>query len=172
MMELDEAFRYYREKIVNQWVDYLLSTYESSGFFQRERDLFANPVGGNTRQSLSKLFVLLSVNADNHEFIPPIEQIMKIRAVQKFAPSEAVGPLHGIKHIVREVFSKSKETKHLVTKLSEFDFAVDLAVLVAFDVYMQCREQLYKVRIQEIKTGSNILTDSKCPSRLLAGECK
>ena len=52
-------------------------------------------------------------------------------------------------------------------ELYDFEFAVDLAVLAAFDIYMQCREQLYQTRIQEIKSGTHILTDSKCPSALL-----
>jgi hypothetical protein len=55
----------------------------------------------------------------------------------------------------------------LIPELYDFEFAVDLAVLAAFDLYMQCRERLYQVRIQEIKTGNYILTDSKCPTNLL-----
>ena len=36
-MELDEAFRYYREKILARWVEYTLESYESSSFFKREK---------------------------------------------------------------------------------------------------------------------------------------
>ena len=46
-MDLAEGFRNHREKIVNKWVEYTLSTYLSSGFFLKENDKFANPVGGN-----------------------------------------------------------------------------------------------------------------------------
>jgi hypothetical protein len=92
---------------------------------------------------------------------------MRIRAIQEFAASVAVGPIHAVKHITREILSKDKESSHLVQDLYDFEFAVDLAVLAAFDLYMQCRERLYQVRIQEIKTGNFILTDSKCPSNLL-----
>lgn len=166
-MKLDEAFRNHRETIVDRWVEYTLSTYKSSSFFIKEKDQFANPVGGNTREALNTLFGLLAKNADPREFVAPLEQIMRIRAIQEFAASVAVGPIHAVKHITREILEKDKERRHLVAELYDFEFAVDLAVLAAFDLYMQCRERLYQVRIQEIKSGNYILTDSKCPTNLL-----
>lgn len=171
-MDLAEGFRNHREKIVNKWVEYTLSTYASSGFFIKERDTFANPVGGNIRQALGDLFLLLAKGADSKEFAPPLEQIMSIRSVQEFSPSEAVSPLNAVKHITREVFAADKERKHLVAELYDFEFAVDLAMLAAFDIYMQYRERLHQVRINEIKSGSHILTDSRCPSSLLSAKDK
>ena len=169
-MDVAEGFRCHREKIVNRWVEYVLSTYTSSGFFVKEKDKFANPVGGNLMEGLQRLFLLLSKGADPAEFTAPLEQIISIRSVQEFTPAQAVGPLNGIKHIVREVFEADKERKQLVSGLYDFEFSVDLAVLAAFDIYMKYRERLYQVRINEIRSGSHILTDSKCPSNLLAGD--
>lgn len=167
-MDLAEGFRNHREKIVNKWVDYTLSTYSSSGFFIKEKDTFANPVGGNIRQALGSLFLLLSKGADSSDYVPHLEQIMSIRSVQDFTPSQAVSPLNAVKHITRDVFAADSERKHLVSELYDFEFAVDLAVLAAFDIYMKYRERLYQVRMQEIKSGSHILTDSRCPSNLLS----
>lgn len=171
-MDLAEGFRNHREKIVNKWTEYTLSTYTSSGFFARERDKFANPVGGNIREALGKLFLLCVQGADSKEFTKPLEQIMSIRSVQDFTPSQAVAPLNAVKHITREVFEADKERKHLIAELYDFEFAVDLAVLSAFDIYMQYRERLHQVRINEIRSGRQILTDSKCPSKLLTDENK
>jgi hypothetical protein len=166
-MDLAEAFRNYEDKIVNQWVDYTLSSYKSSTFFKKAPDKFSNPVGGNTRESLGRLFKLLTKNADPSEFVGPLDQIMRIRSIQEFSASEAVGPIHAVKHITRELLAKDSERKQFIADLYDFEFNVDLAVLAAFDLYSQCRERLYKVRIKEIKSGSIILTDSKCPSNLL-----
>ncbi len=166
-LDLAEAFRNYEDKIVDRWVDYTLSSYKESKFFKKASDKFANPVGGNTREALGVLFKLLTTGSDPREFVAPLDQIMRIRSIQEFSASEAVGPIHAVKHITREVLAQDKERKHFVAELYDFEFAVDLAVLAAFDLYMQCRERLYKVRIQEIKSGTIILTDSKCPSNLL-----
>jgi hypothetical protein len=166
-MDLAEAFRNHREKIVKNWVEYTLSTYGSSTFFIKERDKFANPVGGNMREALDNLFVLLSRGAEKDEYTRWLEQIISIRSVQEFTPSQAIAPLNGVKHITREVLGKDKERKHFIDELYDFEFAVDLLLLSAFDIYMQYRERLYTVRINEIRSGSHILTDSKCPSKLL-----
>lgn len=171
-MDLAEGFRCHKEKIVEKWVDYTLSTYSSSKFFIKERDKFANPVGGNVREALTKLFDKLSKGEGKAEYISALDQIMSIRSVQEFSPSAAVAPLNAVKHITREVLSRDKERKHLVEELYDFEFAVDLAVLAAFDIYMQYRERLYQVRIAEIQSGRHILTDSKCPSNLLDGNNK
>ncbi|MEE4243422.1 MAG: RsbRD N-terminal domain-containing protein [Desulfopila sp.] len=166
-MDLAEALRNYRKKIVGQWVDYTLSTYKSSKFFRKEGDKFANPIGGTTREALDALFLLLAKNAEPQTFVAPIEKIMSIRAIQDFAPSQAVSPFHAVKHITREILAADKERCHLLAELYDFEFAVDMAVLAAFDIYMQCRERLYSVRIAEIQSGRHVLTDSKCPSVLL-----
>jgi len=167
-MDLAEGFRNHKDKIVDKWVEYTLSTYTSSSFFIKERDTFANPVGGNIRQALGKLFVLFSKGADSKEYVAPLEQIMSIRSVQEFTPSQAIAPLNAVKHITREVFAADKERSHLTAELYDFEFAVDLALLAAFDIYMNYRERLYQVRMAEVKSGSQILTDSRCPSNMLS----
>ncbi len=171
-MDLAEGFRNHSEKIIDSWVEYTLSTYISSNFFKKERDQFANPVGGSVRRSLTALLPLLSRGADVKECRPVIEELMAVRAVQDFSPSQAVAPLNAVKHITREVFGADKERSHLVSGLYDFEFAVDLAVLAAFDCYMEHRERLYQVRINEIRSGTHILTDSKCPSRFLSDDNK
>ena len=167
-MELKEALHNKRHEIVDQWVDYTLSTYESSSFFKKEKDPFANPVGGTIRTALKKLFTLLPQGGDASTYSEPLSKVMHLRSVQEFSPSQAVAPLNAVKHITREMLSSDEETKHLVHELYDFEFAVDLAMLAAFDLYMECREKIYQVRIDEIKSGSHILTDSACPSQALS----
>jgi len=169
-MDLAEAFRNYREKIVDRWVDYTLSTYTSSDFFKREKDKFANPVGGSIRGALEQLFDLLVDNKDPQQFREPVEKFVRIRAVQEFTPAQAVAPLNAVKHITREIFAADKERSVFIKDLYDFEFNVDLAVLAAFDLYMESRERLYQTRIHEIKSGSHILTDAKCPSKLVKKE--
>ncbi len=168
-MDLAEAFRNYRDKIVNRWVEYTLETYKSSEFFVKSKDEFANPTGMTIRNGLESLFDLLSKGAGPEEFKKPVERIMRLRAVQEFTPSQAVAPLNAVKHITRELLEKDKERSVFIKDLYDFEFAVDLAVLMAFDHYMESRERLYQVRMNELKSGTHILTDSKCPSKTVKG---
>lgn len=166
-MELVEALQNNRYKIVDRWEAYTLATYQSSDFFLKEKDSFANPIGNTIRTSLKSLFKLLIQGGDGARFTEPLAAIMHLRAVQEFSPSQAIAPLNAVKHITREVLASEKETSGFITELYDFDFAVDLAVLAAFDLYMECREKIYQIRIDEIRSGKHILTDSACPSRVL-----
>lgn len=166
-MDFSKALENHREKIVSRWVDYTLSTYRSSEFFLKEDNRFANPIGGITRQALHKLFILFVEKADAERYAGPLEEFVKLRSVQEFSASQAVAPINAVKHIVREVLAEDIKNHSFMSEVYDFEFAVDLAMLAAFDIYMQCREQLYKVRIREIKSGAHILTDSRCPSGLL-----
>ncbi len=167
MCDLAEGFAAHRSEIIDRWVDYALSSYSSSSFFKKEKDSFANPVGANFRQAFASLFPVLIKGGERAEYEAFLEQFIAIRAVQEFSPFQALAPLNAVKHIVREVFATDGAYQHLVAELYDFDFAVDLCLLAAFDIYMQYRERLYTVRLQEIRSGSHILTDSKCPSKML-----
>lgn len=166
-MDLAKVLRNNRKRIVEQWVDYTLSTYKSSRFFRQEGDNFANPIGGVTKEALAELFLLLADNSEPETFVKPIEKIVRLRAIQDFAPSQAVSPFHAVKHITRDILAKDSKHSHLINELYDFEFAVDMAVLAAFDIYLDSRERLYKVRLEELHSGRNIYTDSKCPSLLL-----
>lgn len=167
-MQLAEALHNNRYKIVDKWVEYTLSTYLSSTFFKKEKDQFANPTGGTVRNALTSLFPLLVKGGDSETFKESLSHFMRLRTVQEFSPSHSVAPINAVKHIVREIFAADKETKDLVHDLYDFDFAVDLAMLAAFDLYMESKERVYEIRIREIKSGSHILTDSACPSKVLS----
>ena len=149
-MDLAEAFRNYREKIVGQWLNYTLSTYTSSHFFSKERDKFANPVGANIRDALDKLFVLLSTGADPEEYKVPVGQIMQLRAVQEFSPSQAVGAVFLLKEAVRAELAGKVTGDRGYAELLDFESRVDRLALMAFDIYMKCREEVCEIRINEV----------------------
>ena len=166
-MKLEEALHNNRYKIVDRWVEYTLKTYKASQFFSRQKDSFANPIGGTVRDSLKKIFSLLIENQETTAYKEPLSRLMHLRSVQEFTPSQAVAPLNAVKHITRDVLSADKETKLFIGELYDFEFSVDLAVLAAFDLYVECREKIYQIRVDEIRSGKQILTDSACPSKAL-----
>ena len=167
MMDRTEALRNNEAKILALWTELLLDTYSAPDFFKKSLDRFANPVGGNIREGLTKLFRLLTEGADASAFAEPLDQIIRIRAVQEFTPSQAVAPLLELKAVVRQTFSADENCRDLLADLLPFDCAVERMVLQAFDLYMDCRERLYKARIRELKSGSYILTDASCASALI-----
>jgi len=165
-MDLLEALKTKKEEILSIWVDRTLESYTSSEFFKKSRDKFANPVGGNIREGLQRLYGLLLENAGLQDMAEPLDQVIRIRAVQEFTPAQAVAPILELKWVVRQVLRADKKLHSLVGALDDFDCDVDRVALAAFDVYTACREQLYQNRIGELKSGRYILTDSGCSSSL------
>lgn len=166
-MQLAEALKQKKDKILSLWIERTLDSYASPGFFKKAKDRFANPVGANIKEGLTKLFDLLAAQGKEEDFVAPLDQVIRIRAVQEFTPAQAVAPILELKWVLRQIFSKDKETRGLLGQLDSFDCDVDRAALVAFDIYCSCRERLYQTRIRELQSGNHILTDSGCPSRLL-----
>ena len=75
-----------------------------------------------------------------------------------------------LKWVVKQIFSGDSQTRPLLAELDTWDCDIDRMALAAFDLYMECREQLYRNRIQELKSGRAFLTDAACPSALMREE--
>ncbi len=166
-MKLQKALEGHKKEIVSLWLERTLNSYKSSGFFKKENDSFANPVGVNIKEALNTIFDLLITNAEQLDYIEALDQIIRIRAVQTFTPAQAVAPLLELKWVIKQVFSAKKDTEPLLRELDDLDCDIDRLALMGFNVYTECREQVYRGRIKEIKSGSYVLTDAGCPSKLL-----
>jgi hypothetical protein len=69
--------------------------------------------------------------------------------------------------VVKQVLSRDPATKPLLQALDTLDCEIDRMALFAFNIYSECREQLYRNRVDELKSGRSVLTDAACPSAIL-----
>jgi hypothetical protein len=171
-MELIEALSNKKKEILSLWIERTLDSYTTPGFFKSSKDPFANPVGVNIANGLTTLLELLLCKEELQAYIKPLDQVVRIRAVQDFTPSQAMAPFLELKWLIKQVFSGDKETQPLLRMLDTLDCEIDRMALAAFDIFSECREQLYRNRIRELKSGSAILTDAVCPSALMRQEMK
>ncbi|MCL2459184.1 MAG: RsbRD N-terminal domain-containing protein [Desulfobulbus sp.] len=166
-MEVSEALTRKKREILSLWIERTLDSYVAPGFFKTARDPFANPVGSNITAGLTALFDLLLADSEMQAFDKPLDQVVRIRAVQEFTPAQAVAPFLELKWVVKQVFSGDQTLQPLLSHLDDLDCQIDRMALAAFNIYSECREQLYRNRIRELKSGSSILTDAACPSGLM-----
>lgn len=169
-MELSAALASKKKAILDLWIDRTLDSYTSPGFFKKAVDPFANPVGSNITAGLTALFEALLAEAAPEAYAKPLDQVVRIRTVQDFTASQAVAPFLELKWVIKQVFSADQATKPLLGTLDQLDCEIDRIALMAFDIYCACREQLYRNRIAELKSGRSVLTDAACPSALLKQE--
>jgi hypothetical protein len=162
-MTLQELLQQQRTAITKRWLDRTLRTYSArtAGFFKREKDPFANPVGKALSRGTEALFDAVVDGIE--EAVPgplsaSLEEIIKIRAIQDFSPSEAVSFVFDLKGIVRDELGGELQASEVAADLPKLEFQIDRAALVAFDIFMKCREKLYELRLNEIKrTGYRLL---------------
>jgi hypothetical protein len=139
--------------ILEQWVTRVFETYpdETVRFLREEKDTFRNPVGSVLRRELEAILDGLIFSADLEQLLPPLDAILRVRAVQDFTPSEAVGFTGQIKDVIRGKLAEVKQTDELLDDLLHLESRIDRLTLAAFDIYMACRERIAEIRIGEAK---------------------
>lgn len=150
-----------RSAILENWFQAILDTYPpgSVRFFGQKKDQFQNPVGHTISREIEVLYDELLGELEPQKLVPSLEKIMKIRSVQEFSPSQAVGIIFLLKEAVRQVLTDGHNDNRLHDELLEFNRRIDRLVMLAFDVYMMCREKIFDIRMREAKDGTSRLMD-------------
>jgi hypothetical protein len=152
-MKLKDLLAEKKTVIVKSWFDLVVATYppDSVGFFKNQKDPFANPVGVTTQKGLEALFEGILENAERDTFIPFLDPIIRIRAVQDFIPSKAMAFIIDLKQIIRSELKKELREPSIFRDLSQIDHRIDRLSLISFDLYMGCREQIYQLKVDTEK---------------------
>jgi hypothetical protein len=143
-----------RSAIVDQWFETVVGTYqeETRGPLRRQNAPFTNPVGFNTRQGLEGLFDGLLKGMIPSETSRFLDGIVRIRAVQDFAPSEAIRFIFQLKGVVRRKLGETLQDPAVGADLGSFESTIDDLALFSFDLYMQCRETIYDIKAKEARS--------------------
>ncbi|OGR01465.1 MAG: hypothetical protein A2511_00920 [Deltaproteobacteria bacterium RIFOXYD12_FULL_50_9] len=173
-MHLQELLIENKTVVLDKWINSVLATYplDSTNFLTRQKDRFANPIGSSVSKGLSDLINAFCSEADGlAELSSDVEHLIKIRAVQDFSPSAAIGFVYDLKVIVFELCQKEKQYNLLVEEWLDFSAKVDRLALKVFDLYMASRERIFKVRINELSRGNHLVADGMtCPSAMMRRE--
>ncbi len=138
-----------KQEILKRWFQVTVDTYpaDTSRFLKSQKDPFANPVGQATHHSLDLLLDSLITGSDREAIIKALDPVMRIRAVQSFSPSRATGFIFSLKEIVRQQLGGNGDNSNL--SIRELDHKIDQIAMVAFDVYVACREKIYELKATE-----------------------
>jgi hypothetical protein len=152
-MKLEHLLSQKGADIVDRWSNLILETYphDAQRFLKKQKDPFANPVGTTLKKEIQKLYGLLLGEIDPQKLTPILDGIVRIRAVQDFNPSQAVLFVFLLKKVVREELEKEIQDHRLADELHRFESKLDEVALLAFDIYVKCKEKLYEIRAMEAK---------------------
>lgn len=152
-MKLGNLLEQNRSAILQTWFDLILQTYpaDASGFFKNQRDRFANPVGYTISHEMEALFTELLEGMDSDRISRSLDNIIRIRAVQDFSPSEAVHFVFLLKRAIGEKLGSEITKARIFDEMPALEERIDKLALLAFDIYMKCREQIHEIKINEVK---------------------
>ncbi len=151
-MSLDKLLSEKRSTLIKKWRDLIIGSYptDAQRFLKKEKNRFSNPVGQTISEDVEILFDALTTG-DNTEKIPSsLDNMIRIRAVQDFKSSQAVGFVLQLKKVIHEELKNNRqEIETLNDELEMLEERIEDAALQAFDIYTECRQKLYEVRANE-----------------------
>ena len=149
-----KILRAHKEEVVNSWVEAVFATYplETTGFLRTRRDPFTNPVAHMTREAANVLFdAVAGEDVQAATVRASLDRFVKLRAVQKFAPSQSLAVFYLKNPILREKVMHEMRLKGRLEDYLEAESRLDTLALLAFDIYAEARETVAESRIKEIK---------------------
>jgi hypothetical protein len=152
-MKLTDLLIQKKSRIVDGWLRVIFESYaaEAAIFLKKEKDRFDNPMGVSISQGVQGLYDALLVEMDTDRVLAFLDEIIRIRAIQDFSPSQALAFIFLLKNVIREKLAKELRAEDLSGELLELESRIDGLALLGFDVYTKRREKLHEVRVNEIK---------------------
>lgn len=151
-MTLENILSGQRSDITGKWLDALIDSYPSDTrrFLRKEKSRFANPVGQTYKDEVERLFDAFIGN-QTEKMTSALDGILRVRAIQDFSPSGALGFLFEFRRIIRDALRGKSLESGAPGAQKEADEKLDGLLMAGFDIYSRRREKLYDLRVNEIK---------------------
>ena len=147
-MRLAELMTRRRDQLLGRLVElYWEGDPGDAAFARKPADPFHNPVGATVTGALRDLYDGLAAGREAAELEGPIDRLVRLRAVQGFAPSAAVSFPLLVRRAVRETLA-GEELERAAGALAAFEETERELLLAAVDRYVACREQLLAGRLK------------------------
>ncbi len=158
-MNLNKSLLQKKTIILDRWLDLIVETYpaDTRRFLKKQKDRFANPVGTTISREIENLYEELLQGIDPDRVSPILDRIIRIRAIQDFSPSHAVAFIFLLRRVIREELKNEIRENRLFDELLVIESGIDDLALLAFDIYMKCREKIYEIRANESKNHVSML---------------
>jgi len=151
-MSLYDQLAQKKAAITKQWFDAVINTYsaETTRFLRSQKDPFANPVGQTTLQNLTELVNLLIDEDDLSRAQSLLDPIIRIRAIQDFTAARAVRFVFDLKGVIRSQLPQLDDRESRA-EMALLEQRVDELGLMAFDIYMRCREKIFDLKANDVR---------------------
>jgi hypothetical protein len=153
-MQLTTLLSEKKSTILGRWLTAIFESYppETAIFLRKEQNRFDNPVGYRISEGLAGLYDALVQGFERERVLNFLDEIIRIRALQVFSPSQALAFIFLLKNVVRQELAGEIATEDLAEELLDLESRIDGLALLGFDVYVKRREKLNELKVDEMKT--------------------
>ncbi|GFK94103.1 hypothetical protein NNJEOMEG_01942 [Fundidesulfovibrio magnetotacticus] len=154
MNSVEKLLAEHREAIVQDWHHLILDTYppETAKLWKKGGDPFHNPVGARIVEAAKACMDYL-VDGREHldRAIEELDQLIRVRAVQNFTPSQAAGFIFLLKKAIRERLWHQLKTLGAWEQFVALESRIDGLALASLDLYSKCREKLNEIKLNDLR---------------------
>lgn len=157
------SIRYYfqnrKKETLDEWFKTMVVLFNNgTDFFNNEDDHFLNPVRSIIVPTIKFIFSYLFEEIDINEFTESLEKFAKLLALKGPKAREALGPLLLFKEkVIKDIVLL--DSTHI--ELFEITGRFDNLILIIFDLFVQSREKIYEIRVNEVKRLTYSLLKNK-----------
>jgi hypothetical protein len=139
--------------ILERWFNLILESYprDTASLMRKEKNQFTNPVASTISREIEVLFKKLCEGIQDEKCQASLDSILKIRSVQDFSPSKAVGFVFLLKRAIGETLKSELCTEPVFDEWLKLQSRIDDLALQAFDIYMGCREKICEIRVDRAR---------------------
>ncbi len=140
--------------ISEKWLNTVLGLYpaETALFLKKEKDQFTNPIAHQLARGLREILAVLAEDQGAEAAAAALDEVIRVLALQELPPSQALAFVFYLKHIVREELAQELGDPSLAPEMTELEARIDGLALLGFDGYMQRREKLCELKVNEVKS--------------------
>jgi len=153
MLRIQDLLKENKAAILERWFHLILETYpaNTAAMMRKDKNQFTNPVGSTLSREIDVLFKNLCAGSQDEKGQSSLDSILKIRSVQDFSPSKAVGFIFLLKRAIGETLKNEMCKGSVMDEWLEFQSRIDDLALQAFDIYMDCREKICEIRVNQAR---------------------
>ena len=142
-----------KSAILGRWLNMIYESYppETAIFLRKEKNRFDNPAGYRISEGLEGLYGALLHEMERDQVLTCLDEIIRIRALQNFTPSQALAFIFLLKIVIREELAEEIRKENLAAELLDLESRIDGLALLGFDVYTKRREKIYEIKADEAK---------------------
>jgi hypothetical protein len=152
-MQLASLLSQKKAAILGRWLAMIFESYppETAIFLRKEKNRFDNPAGYRISEGLEGLYGALLQEMERDQVLACLDEVIRIRALQNFSPSQALAFIFLLKDVIRQELAGEILKENLAAEILDLESRIDGLALLGFDVYTKRREKIYEIKADEAK---------------------